>query len=127
VDIHGVVNGAQTVPTAVAACGLTSTTTPLCQESTPIFTYNTLDPYSGTYVPNAGGTPNAAGILPTFNSCSAPTFSGGIPTASNCPPDMIQSIGVDIEVHTQGSPYQENAYTTYRLSSASYLYSTLIG
>jgi hypothetical protein len=40
---------------------------------------------------------------------------------------MIQSVGVDIEVQTSGSKYQENAYTTYRLSSASYLYSTLIG
>ncbi len=126
VQIPDVVDGAATVTTAVTACGQTDTT-PLCQSSTPIFTYNTLDPYSGAYVPSAGGTPSTAGILPAFNSCAAPTMVNNIPTASNCPPDMIQSVGVDIEVQSPGSHYQENAYTTYRLSSASYLYSTLIG
>jgi hypothetical protein len=126
VDIPDVVNGAAPVGTAVTACGQTDTT-PLCQAATPIFTYNTLDPYSGAYVPNAGGTPSSTGILPTFNSCAAPTFVSNVPTAANCPPDMIQSVGVDLEVQSPGSHYQENAYTTYRLSSASYLYSTLIG
>ncbi len=127
VDIPSVVNGAATVSPAVNACGQV-TTTPLCQSSTPIFTYNTLDPYSGTYTPNAtGGSPPASGILPGFNTCNAPTYSGQIPTSSNCPPDMIQSVGVDIEVQTPGSPVQENAYTVYRLSSSSYLYSPLVG
>ena len=128
VDIPSIVNGMATVPSAVAACGQTSTFTPLCQSTTPIFTYNTLDPYSGTFTTGAGGSPSATGILPTFNTCAAPTYnSNGLPTQSNCPPDMIQSVGVDLEVQTPGSPYQENAYTTYRLSSSSYLYSTLIG
>jgi hypothetical protein len=128
VDIPDVVNGAATVTTAVSACGQTSTTTPLCAATTPLFTYNTLDPYDGTYTPNAGGTPNSSGILPTFNSCSAPTVnSSNVPTQSNCPPDMIQSVGIDLEVQTAGSPVQENAFTVYRLSSSSYLYSTLVG
>ena len=126
VDIHNVVNGAAPVASPVTACGATDTT-PLCQASTPIFTYNTLDPYADTYTPNAGGTPSSTGILPTFNTCGAPTYSGNVPTQSNCPADMIQSIGVDIEVQSQGSPAQENAYTVYRLSSSSYLYSTLVG
>jgi hypothetical protein len=124
--VPNVVNGAATVPSAVTACGQTDTT-PLCQSSTPIFTYNTLDPYSGSYAPLAGGTPSAAGILPTFNSCSAPNVVNEVPTKSNCPPDMIQSVGIDLEVQTPGSSYQENAYTVYRLSSASYLYNTLVG
>ena len=126
VDIHNVVNGAATVASPVTACGQTDTT-PLCQASTPIFTYNTLDPYASTYTPGAGGTPSAAGILPTFNSCGAPTYSGNVPIKSNCPADMIQSVGVDIEVQSAGSPYQENAYTVYRLSSSSFLYNTLVG
>ncbi|MGO8871028.1 MAG: type II secretion system protein J [Acidimicrobiales bacterium] len=126
--IPDIVNGAATVASPVTACGQTDTT-PLCQSSTPIFTYNTLDPYAGTYVPGNGGTPSATtGILPTFNSCAAPTYNaGGDPTQANCPPDMIQSVGVDLEVQVPGAPLQENAYTVYRLSSASYLYSTLVG
>jgi hypothetical protein len=40
---------------------------------------------------------------------------------------MIQSVGVDLEVQVPGSAIQENAYTVYRLSSSSYLYSTLVG
>ena len=126
VDIHNVVNGAAPVASPVTACGQTDTT-PLCQASTPIFTYNTLDPYASTYTPNAGGTPSATGILPTFNTCAAPTYSGNVPTKSNCPADMIQSVGVDIEVQSAGSPAQENAYTVYRLSSSSFLYNTLVG
>jgi hypothetical protein len=103
-------------------------TTPLCQSATPVFTYNTLDPYAGTYVPNnTGGTPSSLGILPVFNSCTSPTVVAGVPTKSNCPPDMIQSVGVDLEVQVPGSAIQENAYTVYRLSSSSYLYSTLVG
>jgi hypothetical protein len=126
VDIPSVVNGAAPVASAVTACGATDTT-PLCGAATPIFTYNTLDPYSGNYVPGAGGTPSSTGILPTFSSCTAPTFVSLVPTQSNCPADMIQSVGVDLEVQSPGSAVQENAYTVYRLSSASYLYSTLIG
>jgi hypothetical protein len=126
VDIPDVVNGAATVASAVTACGQTDTT-PLCQSSTPIFTYNTLDPYSGYYTPGAGGTASSTGILPTFNSCAAPTYVSNVPTQSNCPADMIQSVGVDLEVQSPGSAVQENAYTVYALSSASYLYSPLIG
>jgi Prokaryotic N-terminal methylation motif len=126
VNIPDVVNGGATVSTPVTACGQTDNT-PLCQSGTPIFTYNTLDPYSGTYTPNAGGTAPSSGLLPTFNSCSAPTYSGETPTQSNCPPDMIQSVGIDLEVETPGSPTQQNAYTIYRLSSSSYLYNTLVG
>ena len=40
---------------------------------------------------------------------------------------MIQSVGIDLEVQSAGSPVQENAFTVYRLSSSSYLYSTLVG
>ncbi len=128
VDIPNVVNGAATVGSSVMACGHL-TTTPLCQSTTPIFTYNTIDPYSQAFTPNAGGTPNGSGILPTFNSCTAPTVNGqGTPTQSNCPPDTIQSVGVDLVVQTSAAnPAQENAFTVYRLSSASYLYSTLVG
>ena len=93
-----------------------------------IFTYNTLDPYSQTYVAGAGGTPNAmTGILPTFNSCAAPTLTNGNPSSSNCPPDMIQSVGVDLQVDVPGTPVQENAFLVYRLSSSSYLFSPLVG
>lgn len=128
VNIPDVVNGAATVSSPVTACGQTDNT-PLCQSATPIFTYNTLDPYDGTYTAGAGGTANAStGILPNFSSCTAPTVNANNdPTQSNCPPDMIQSVGVDLDVQSPGSPYQENAYTVYRLSSSSYLYSTLVG
>jgi len=100
----------------------------------PIFTYNTLDPYSATYTPNAGGTPSAtpagapSGILPNFATCAAPTTNGnGDPTSSNCPADTIQSVQVDLQVQVQGAPMQENSFSVYRLSSSSYLYSTLVG
>ncbi len=102
--------------------------------ATPIFTYNTLDPYSATYVPNAGGTPSAtpaglpSGILPGFATCNAPTTNAnGDPTSSNCPADNIQSVQVDIQIQVQGANMQENSFTVYRLSSTSYLYSTLVG
>jgi hypothetical protein len=102
--------------------------------TTPIFTYNTLDPYSATYTPNAGGAPSATpagaptGILPNFASCTAPTTNGnGVPTSSNCPADTIQSVQVDLQVQVQGAPMQENSFSVYRLSSNSYLYSTLVG
>lgn len=112
VTINGVING-QT--------GLTNA-------STPIFTYNTLDPYSSAYVAGAGGTPNAVtGILPNFGTCNAPTTVNGNPTQSNCPADNIQSVGFDIQVQVPGAPFQENSFVVYRLSSASYLYSTLVG
>jgi type II secretory pathway pseudopilin PulG len=117
VDIPNVVNGAAPVAPAVIVNGV-STTTPLPYSSTNIFTYNTLDPYSSNYVPSAT----------SFSSCAAPTTNGnGDPTSSNCPADNIQSVGVDLEVQTPGSPAQENAFTVYRLSSASYLYSPLVG
>ncbi len=91
--------------------------------SIPIFTYNTLDPVSGTYVPNNGGTAGANGILPGFTSACSPPSS----TSQNCLPDTIQSVGIDIQVQTAGSPVHENSFTVYRLSSASYLYSPIVG
>ncbi len=113
VIINGVVNGQ----------------TNLANASTPIFTYNTLDPYSSAYVAGAGGTPNASGILPNFGvgTCAAPTLTNGNPSQSNCLADTVQSVGVDIQVHVAGAPFQENSFVVYRLSSASYLYSTLVG
>ena len=102
--------------------------------ATPIFTYNTLDPYSATYVAGAGGTPSAtpagnpSGILPGFATCNAPTTNAnGDPTSSNCPADNIQSVQVDIQIQVQGANTQENSFTVYRLSSSSYLYSPLVG
>jgi len=113
VDVTGVVNG-QTY--------LANNTAPT------IFSYNTLDPYSTAYTAGAGGTPNAVtGILPGFNSCAAPTLTGGIPSSSNCPPDMVQSVGVDLQVDVAGTTVQENSFVVYRLSSASFLYSPLVG
>jgi hypothetical protein len=98
----------------------------LLNPSTPIFTYNTLDPYSAAYVP---GNTNFA-----VSQCQPPTITtvNGIPTptASNCPADNIQSVGVDLQVVRAGlstETYQENAFTVYRLSSASYLYSANLG
>jgi len=112
VNVVGVVNG---------ATYLTNATPPT------IFTYNTLDPYSAAYVAGAGGVPNASGILPTFSSCTAPTLTSGNPSSSNCPSDMIQSVGFDLQVDVPGTPIQENSFVVYRLSSASYLYSPLVG
>ena len=113
VDVNGVVNG-QTY--------LTSATQPT------IFTYNTLNQYSTAYTAGAGGTPNVAtGILPAFSSCNAPTLTNGNPSSSNCPPDDIQSVGVDLQVDVQGTPIQENSFVVYRLSSNSFLYSPLVG
>jgi Prokaryotic N-terminal methylation motif len=113
VDVPGVVNG---------LTYLTNATPPT------IFTYNTLDPYSTAYTSGAGGTPNAVtGILPGFNSCAAPTLTAGNPSSSNCPPDMVQSVGVDLQVEVAGTSVQENSFVVYRLSSTSYLYSPLVG
>jgi prepilin-type N-terminal cleavage/methylation domain-containing protein len=122
VNIGDVVNGAE--------LSSVNTTAPYSTYAAiPIFTYNTLDPYSTNYLPNAGTPANAStGILSGFNSCSAPTVNASnVPTASNCPADTIQSIGLDLEVQAPGSPLEENAYTVYRLSSSSFLYSTLVG
>jgi hypothetical protein len=110
--------------------------------TTPIFTYNTLDlyptllvpPLAAIYVPgpttqtgSTSGSP-PTGILSAFANCSAPTLNGnGVPTNSNCPADIIQSVHVDLEVQVQGSPMQENSFVVYRLSSASVLYSPLVG
>jgi len=114
--------------------GLTLSGSTVVLSSTPIFTYNTLDPYNATYTAGAGGTPSATpagaptGILPGFATCAAPTTNAnGDPTSSNCPADTIQSVQVDLQVQFQGGPMQENNFTVYRLSSTSYLYSTLVG
>ncbi len=110
VNLSGVVNGQ----------------TNLLNSTVPIFTYNTLDPYSAAYVP---GNTNFA-----IAQCQPPTVTtvNGIPTltASNCPADMIQSVGVDLQVVQAGSAtetFQENSFTVYRLSSASYLYRANLG
>ncbi len=112
--------------------------------ATPIFTYNTLDldptnetpPLPAVYVPTAGGAASTTpatlptGILANFatGTCGAPTLNAeGLPIASLCPADIIQSVHVDLEVQVQGSPMQENAFTVYRLSSSSFLYSILVG
>jgi hypothetical protein len=127
VDVPNVVNGAAPVAAPVSVNG-TLTSTPLVDASKPIFTYNTLDPFSFAYVPGDGGTPSATtGILPGFSTCAAPTMVSGNPTSSNCSPDDVQSIDFDLEVQVQGSPIQENAFTIYRLSSSSYLYSPVVG
>lgn len=110
VDLPGVINGQ----------------TNLLNPTTPIFTYNTLDPYSAAYVP--GDTRFAT------TQCLAPTVTtiNGVPTdtASNCPADNIQSVTVDLQVLQPGSrteAYQENSFTVYRLSSSSYLYRANLG
>ena len=93
--------------------------------STPIFAYNTLDPYSATYV---AGAPTAGFVT---GSCLAPTITtvNGIPTttASNCPADNIQSIAVDLNVRVNATAFQENYFVVFRLSSFSYLYSPIVG
>ena len=114
VTVNGVVNGQTNLQNA----------------STPIFIYNTLDPYATTYLANAGGTPSVTtGLLPNFaaGTCAAPTLTSGQPSSSNCLADTVQSIAVDLQVHVQGAPIQENSFIVYRLSSASYLYSPLVG
>jgi hypothetical protein len=110
VDLNGVINGQAN----------------LLNASTPIFTYNTLDPYSAVYVP---GNTNFA-----TSQCQPPTVTtvNGIPTttASNCPADNVQSVNVDLQVVQAGNQtetYQENSFTVYRLSSASYLYRANLG
>lgn len=137
VNIHNVVNG----------LSLNSSGTPILSTSLPtplpeIFTYNTLDlnptnqtpPAPAIYVPTAGGAASTTpaslptGILAGFATCNAPNLNGeGEPILSNCPADIIQSVRVDLEVQFQGSPLQENSFTVYRLSSSSFLYSTLVG
>lgn len=106
--------------------GVVNGQTNLLNASTPIFTYNTLDPYSATYVP--GNTNFATG------SCQPPTVTNvnGVPTdtASNCPADNIESVGVDLQVVQPGlqtETYQENSFVVYRLSSSSYLYRQNLG
>ncbi|MGP0108193.1 MAG: type II secretion system protein [Acidimicrobiales bacterium] len=98
----------------------------LLNPGTPIFTYNTLDPYSAAYVP---GNTNFG-----TSQCQPPTVTviNSIPTttASNCPADNIQSVGVDLQVLQAGSQhenYQENSFVVYRLSSASSLYRQNLG
>ena len=66
--------------------------------------------------------------MATPGTCTAPsTDVNGNPTTANCGTDTIQSVAVDLEVEVQGAPIQENYFTVYRLSSASYLYSPLVG
>ncbi len=114
--------------TLVSLSGVVNGQANLLNPATPIFTYNTLDPYSATYTPNVA-TSNFA-----VADCNPPTVTtiNGVPTdtASNCAADTIQSVGVDLQVLQQGTQkesYQENAFVVYRLSSASYLYSTVVG
>jgi hypothetical protein len=89
--------------------------TNLPQASTPIFTYNTLNPTTTLYSP---ATPIA-----NFASC----------TAATCLADNVQSVEIDLQVETPGSnpsdttPYEENDFVVYRLSSSSYLYNALVG
>jgi hypothetical protein len=134
VTINNVVNGL-TLSGSTPVLSTTANAWPGCTGcGGPIFTYNTLDPYSAAYVAGAGGTPSAtplalpSGILPGFATCSAPTTNAnGVATSSNCPADTIQSVQFDIQVQVQGSPVQENSFSIYRLSSTSFLYSTLVG
>ncbi len=114
------------VVTLVYLTNVVNGQTNLLNPTTPIFTYNTLDPYSAAYVP---GNSNFA-----VSQCNPPTVTDvdGVPTdtASNCPADNIQSVGVDLQVLQSGTAeekYQENSFAVYRLSSSSYLYSTVVG
>jgi hypothetical protein len=121
VDVPNVVNGAAGVSPQVTVNG-SLTSTPLPDYAKPIFTYNTLDPYSLAYVPADTGP------LAIPGSCTAPSVDvNGNPTSENCDTDTIQSVTVDLEVEVQGSPIHENYFTVYRLSSASYLYSPVVG
>lgn len=87
--------------------------TNLAQASTPIFTYNTLNPTTTLYSPGTA--------ISSFATCSA----------SVCLADNIQSIEIDLQVEAPGSsnptPYEENDFVVYRLSSSSYLYNSLVG
>jgi len=126
VDVPNVINGSATVSPQVTVNG-SLTSTPLPDPTNPIFTYNTLDPYSLVYIPGDGGTPTATGMLfQSPGTCTAPTPAAN-PTTANCDTDTIQSVDVDLEVEVQGSPIHENDFTVYRLSSASYLYSPVVG
>jgi len=116
IDLKNVVNG-------VAG-------TNLKYASTPIFTYNTLDPYSAAYVAGVNYAPNYTGLFLT-SVCLAPTVAtiNGVPTdtASNCPADNVESVGVDLMVRVSASAVQENSFVVYRLSSTSYLYTPPVG
>ena len=100
--------------------------TGLLNPSVPIFTYNTLDPYSAAFVPGDTRFLVADCQQPTITTINnVPTL-----TASNCPADNIQSVGVDLQVlqpgtHTEN--YQESSFQVYRLSSSSYLYRANLG
>ncbi len=87
--------------------------TNLPQAATPIFIYNTLNPTTTLYSPNTA--------IANFATC----------TAATCLADNIQSVEIDLQVQTPGStnstPYEENDYVVYRLSSSSYLYNALVG
>ncbi len=114
------------VTTLVDLSGVVNGQTYLLNPTVPIFTYNTLDPYSAAYV--SGDNRFAT------TQCQPPTVTiiNSIPTdtASNCPADNIQSVGVDLQVLQSGTQHetmQENSFTVYRLSSASYLYRVNLG
>jgi len=127
-----------TIPNVVNG-GPQSQPTSLPYASTPIFTYNTIDQYSTTLVLGDGGTANAStGILPGFAACGAPTTdANGNPTSTNCAADDVQSVQVALVVHAPGTRLSsgaqnanatvENSYTVYRLSSSSFLFSSLVG
>jgi Prokaryotic N-terminal methylation motif len=97
ININDVVNGQTNLP----------------QATTPIFTYNTLNPTTTLYSPNTA--------ISAFATCSATT----------CLADNIQSVEIDLQVETPGStnptPYEENDFVVYRLSSSSYQYSSIVG
>lgn len=97
VTINDVVNGQTNLP----------------QPTTPIFTYNTLNPTTTLYSPNTA--------ISAFATCSA----------TACLADNIQSVEIDLQVESPGStntpPYEENDFVVYRLSSSSYLYNALVG
>jgi hypothetical protein len=116
VDLKNVING-------VAG-------TNLKYASTPIFTYNTLDPYSAAYVAGVNYAPNYTGLFLT-SACLAPTVVtvNGVSTttASNCPADNIESVGVDLMVRVSATAMQENSFVVYRLSSTSNLYTPPVG
>jgi Tfp pilus assembly protein PilV len=108
------------VKTLVDVTGVSNLQTGSPSTSTPIFSYNTLDLYQSP--------PSYTGGVTSFTSCQAPTLDGnGNPTSSNCPANDIQSVGVDLQVYVPGSPVQENSFVVYRLSSFSFLFSTVVG
>jgi len=83
----------------------------------PLFTYSLYN----------SGTPQAV----TNFATTAGAFNGGCTGSANltatCPGDDVQSVAVDLQVESKGSPQAENKFTVFRLSSSSYLYTALVG